>query len=155
MMAPSVSPRETGEIILSEAYCEKNRLELTFFDAFGYDVNEEAFVLGEEDPVCPSLTGMVPQVTQQEDRIVIAGKGFAYILDKRSGLFLSGTRDGNLVMTGGPYLHLTGLALENWELDAFCWEMTDAAVFHVNGHYGKVGVRFDMSIDAEGLLNIV
>lgn len=155
MMAPSVSPRETGEIILSEAYCEKNRLELTFFDAFGYDVNEEAFVLGEEDPVCPSLTGMVPQVTQQEDRIVISGNGFSYTLDQRSGLFLSGTRDGNLVMTGGPYLHLTGLALENWERDAFCWEMTDAAVFHVNGHYGRVGVRFDMSIDAEGLLKVV
>ena len=59
-----------------------------------------------------------------------------------------------MILKGGPHLHLTGLALAPWECDQISYESTDVVTFHVLGHYGKIGVRFDMCIDANGLLQV-
>ena len=48
--------------------------------------------------------------------ITINGDGFALVFSKTTGLITSGTfggRDGAL-LTGGPYLHVTGATLGEW-----------------------------------------
>ena len=152
MLLPTGLPREIVEILIPAAYDKNSLLEMEFFDAFNFSVNEEAFVLGEEPAQYPVLCQAAPEVCEKDDTFVISGTNFSYVLSKKTGLFVSGSKEGKVILTGGPHLHLTGLELASWECDALSYETRDVAEFHVLGHYGKVGVRFDMEIDANGLL---
>ena len=154
MMLPNGLPREIVGIIIPAVYAKDSQLEMEFFDAFDFSVNEEAFVLEEKPAHYPVLCQIAPEVCEKEDTFVISGKDFSYVLSKKTGLFVSGSKEGREVLKGGPHLHLTGLALEPWEFDQLSYEIMDVATFHVSGHYGKVGVRFDINIDASGLLQV-
>lgn len=81
------------------------------------------------------------------------GDQFRLHFSTETGLITAGYVQKELVLTGGPYLHLTGLALAPWKADSFRWEgKTDCAAVFLSGSYGKVRVRFEIRIDRTGFM---
>ena len=144
-----------GEILIPAAFIKSAKLKLDFLDAFHYSVDEEAYILGAEREALPGASGETPVLSEQEETVTVSGADFEYTFSKATGLIACGRKNGQVILTGGPYLKLTGLALAPWEKEQFSWQITgQEAVLTADGAYGKVRVRFEMHIDGSGLLTL-
>lgn len=154
MAGPDLPQRGRGEIVVPAACVPGEALELEFTDPFGNLVDEAYYPLAAPAPALPRLTGGAPDIAETADEVVVSGGGFALRFSKATGLITEGTVGGETVVTGGPHLHLTGLALGPWALDKLAHAAADGcAALRIEGKYGgKVAVAFDIRIDADGLM---
>ena len=62
--------------------------------------------------------GTAPKLRETEESYIVEGKEFRLVISKESGLIVRGYYREEPVITGGPYLHMTGLDLEPWTLES-------------------------------------
>jgi len=150
---PDIPPRCEGLLVIPSPYLPGETLELTFTDSSGFQFDEAVFRLNARRPQLPDLTGGTPYISNEEDFIHIRGREFSLVFSKRIGLITEGCYRNKQVLTGGPFLNLTGLDLEPWRLK-YIDARTSGGCAHISieGFYGKVGVRFHIRIDADGLM---
>lgn len=153
MYGPDLSARMMGELCIPASFVSGKTLVIEFKDAFGNLLDEAEYLLDEPVPQLPKVDGGAPDVLEFENALTVKSDHFSLSFCKETGLIKAGYVDGNLVLSGGPYLHLTGLALAPWEKESFTYViLNEKVVVSIKGAYGKVKVGFDISIDQTGLM---
>lgn len=165
LAGPEAMPGTEGILTISTGCADGKKLEIRLIDSFGFVVDEHVLSLSQKN-ARPHLCGKAPNIfngtmetkeanpAQKQERIV-QGTNFKLIFSETTGLLTAGYYQDELVLTGGPYLHLTGLDLEPWKLDKMeCQEMDDCARISLSGSYGCVKVLFLICIDAEGMMEV-
>lgn len=153
MKGPDLAPGEKGSLLIPVPYKKGDTLTLAFTDPFGNMVEDACRPLGIPVPGLPACCAGAPSLREGENSLIVEGDGFRLYFSTETGLITAGYAEKELVLTGGPYLHLTGLALAPWEPESFRWETRqDCAAVAIAGSYGKVRVRFDLRIDRAGYM---
>ncbi|WP_168118930.1 glycoside hydrolase family 2 TIM barrel-domain containing protein [Paenibacillus sp. HB172176] len=153
LLGPDVPPRGAGRLVIPAAYRSGATLELTFTDPFGFRVDEAVLELDVPAMQSPKLSGTAPAINREGDSIVVAGPTFSIVFSAVTGQITQGYDNGELVLTGGPILNLTGLALGPWKLESIdAVEVSGAAQVILHGRYDKVAVTFVITVDADGLM---
>lgn len=117
IQGPDVPPRGEGLLIIPSRYISGETLELTFIDPFGFQVDEASYSLNVPEPRLPRLAGEEPFMEREGDSLRIIGRNFSLTFSTQTGLITKGYDRNTLVLTGGPTLNLTGLALGPWQLE--------------------------------------
>ncbi len=150
---PDVQPGEKGLLSIPISCLPESRLTLWFADAFGNVVEETEYVFDEPRPELSIPASGAPAIEKGRDGILIRGEHFVLHFSMETGLITEGRVDGIPVVTGGPYLHLTGLCLEPWKLEELeTKRLEHCALVLITGSYGRVKVQFRISIDRLGLM---
>lgn len=156
LYGPDVLPGKEGSLIIPAVFYPGEMLNLTFMDSFGFQVEEKSWMLGGEKIQLPRLSGEAPEVKEDGEFIVVSGLKFRLEFSRETGLITAGYESDRLVITGGPFLHLKGLDLEPWSLEKIEWRKGPECVqINIDGKYGPVGVHFTISIDAQGLMEVI
>lgn len=153
MFGPYVQPFEEGILVFPIPFKKGVKLEITFKDKLGNLVDEAAFVIGGEDHSLPVMSGRCPEIQYEERYVRMLGKDYEISFSREDGMIHEGTWKGQVVVCGGPYLHLTGLPLGKWSL-ASMQVKEEAGYVHIilKGAYDRIQVRFDIRLDSEGLM---
>lgn len=150
---PDVKPGERGTFTIPSICPPGCVMELLFWDAMGRCVEETAYRPDSAETKTPQAMAGAPALCQNEKEILLQGEHFALRFSTETGLITEGSVDGHVVLTGGPRLHLAGLDLWPWALESLeTWKEEQCAVVRILGHYGKVRVRFSVSVDRRGLM---
>ena len=153
MSGPNISPFGAGLMILPIPYEKGRRIELTFTDPAGNQVDEAVFVVGGEQHFLPELDGRCPMVQYKEQEICVQGEDYQIRFSRKDGMITEGIWRGKKVVCGGPYLHMTGLHSAKWILAQMRVKEEENCVHIIlEGAYGKVKVRFDIRMDNSGLM---
>lgn len=148
-----MAPGAQGILAFPVSSLSESGLTLSFTDPFGNLVEDARFHPGETEPELPVLDGGTPDIRFDRDNLTVEGEDFILRFSKETGLITQGYVRGVLTVTGGPYLHLTGLYLKPWQLNEIAGEVTDGcAIVTITGGYGEVRVRFRVRIDRTGLM---
>lgn len=152
-MAPEAGPHEKCTLTFPVTLHPGEPLEVSFMDSQGYQVNEACLVSQAEPVRPPAADGGVPQIRENELYLTLSGDNCELVLSRESGLIVKGTVDGTTVVTGGPHLHMTGLALAPWKLADMRYEnLTKCTVIYVHGNYGRVAVTYRIAFDRRGVM---
>lgn len=150
---PDLAPRTAGQLIIPAVFQSGQHLKLIFTDSFGNLLDDADYLLDENPVILPEVNAGAPELISAEETLLVKGKNFRLTFSTKTGLIISGYADDTLVVTGGPNLHLTGLALAPWEKESFqAAAADDHVLITLIGHYGKVRVQFLIRIDASGLM---
>ena len=153
MKGPDLAPREKGSLLIPVPYQKGDVLTLEFTDPFGNKVEDACRQLDAPVPGLPVCMAGAPSLREEKGGLIVEGDQFRLHFSTETGLITAGYVQKELVLTGGPYLHLTGLALAPWKADSFRWEgKPDCAAVFLSGSYGKVRVRFEIRIDRTGFM---
>ena len=153
IMGPDIPPREEGLIIIPSPYVSGQELTLEFRDAFGFLVDEVRYILDAQPPQIPQLGNTAPSLEKNADNIKISGKDFHLTFSMKTGLIIEGLYKNEVVLKGGPYLHLQGLDLGVWELGEIKTSNDENCIrVNINGAYGKVEAAFVLRVDNNGLM---
>lgn len=156
LTGPKTAPGEEGSITIPVVPGPEEMLELKFTDSFGFTV-EECCLTDSCETGLPTLSGKAPVVEniREKGKQIVRGQDFRLVFSEDTGLMEAGYYQDELVLTGGPYLHLTGLDLEPWTLKEMEVQQADDCVrILLLGAYGGVEVRFGLRIDGEGLMEV-
>lgn len=155
MYGSEAAPGEEGFIQIPATYCAGETLKLAFTDPFGFCVEERAFLLGGRQVTLPLLSNRAPVLERQPGKAIIKGKEFYLVFSEETGLITEGYYNNEKVITGGPFLHLTGLDLEPWKLMGMdIQELSDCVQMNLEGRHGRIGVHYTIRIDSEGLMEV-
>lgn len=155
LSGPEAASGTKAVLEIPASYCPGETLKLQFTDPFGFCVDERALLLGGEKTELPRLISAAPKLRETYDRYIVEGKEFRLVISKDDGLIVRGYFREVPVITGGPYLHMTGLDLEPWELESMeIQELPGCVQVGLQGGYGPVGVHFTIRIDGEGLMEV-
>ncbi|WP_176462557.1 glycoside hydrolase family 2 protein [Paenibacillus odorifer] len=156
IQGPAISPRGEGLLVIPSPFRPGAKLELTFTDPFGYQVDEAMYLLEAQPVQLPCLSGGEPTIEWREKFVRISGLNFSLSFSVETGLITEGYHGNTLLLTGGPFLTLTGLELRPWKLESMdvCPAEGNARIT-LNGSYGEVQVCFVISVDASGLMETV
>ena len=156
MKGPQAAPHTKGTLVIPVLASEGIHIRVDVYDAFHKHVSEEELIYQPAVVTVPALSGSAPMLTEDENTVTISAEDFEVVICKETGLIVKAVRAGETVLTGGPYLHLTGLALAPWKLTSLQYCLTDTcAKIVASGAYDRVKVTFVMQIDAAGLLETV
>ncbi|MCI8800257.1 hypothetical protein NSB25_09170 [Acetatifactor muris] len=182
LMGPKVGPGEEEILKIPVLRGPEEKLELKFTDPFGFTV-EECCLSCPCETSFPAFSGKAPVIERidltemtsdvapvdkawmeaasasdmkagrKKEKIIVKGQDFRLIFSEETGLVEAGYYKEELVLTGGPCLHLVGLDLEPWTLNAMeVQEADDCVRILLQGAYGGVEVCFVLRIDGEGLM---
>jgi len=123
-----IPARHNGEIVIPPRAALKNGavLHLVFTDPRGFVCDEDDVTLGTpaENPVAVAgkTTGQL-SLAQTDDKIQIKGGKMEYVIDRKTGQFISGRLNGRTILTGGPALMILPLQTEACEpVDLGVWK---------------------------------
>jgi hypothetical protein len=170
--------RHNGEIIIPPPKALKNGdgLHLVFTDPRGFVCEEENLVLGKSaEPVtfAEKIAGKL-SITQTDGQIQITGGKVEYVIDRKTGQFVSGKLNGKTILTGGPALMMLPLqteacepvdlgvwkplnnVCENWRADSVSAKTnTDGVVeITVKGSSKEASGGYVIHLDAAGSINV-
>lgn len=169
----SVEPHQKGMLRIPAGQWEEGEpLLIEFFAANGELIDAYRPVLGEERIAYPSmLAGGELSVSEDDDRVVVSGKGFEIPFDKATGLIVNARADGRIIIEKGPFLnlyvnlnHLTGAEVRrtadhftvsetDWQKTSFsCQQQKDDVHVALSGTYKGVRMDFDMKVTPAGEL---
>lgn len=78
------------------------------------------------------------RIREKEKEIWVEGNGFGFYFSSETGLLLEASKDGEVLLTGGPILHVPYLMLGTWQASKVQTAMEEgAAVIRVSGSYAK------------------
>ncbi|MCK5000264.1 MAG: hypothetical protein KAS23_12040 [Anaerohalosphaera sp.] len=169
-----IAPNSKGKLVIpyatDDAAAEK--LMLTFTSPRGFEIDRYAITIGDETSAGDESKTIAakPKVTKADGRVTIAGDGFSYVFDSKTGMIVEGVVGGKKVVTGGPHLlvlalngaggtQMTGTdnyepftdPLANWHEAAVSVTETDAAVvIETTGKYDKAEGTYYISITGDG-----
>lgn len=153
MFGPDVRPFGEGILVFPISFKKGEKLEVTFTDKLGNLLDEALFVIGGTDYLLPGMSGKCPEIQYEEQYIRVAGKDYEIRFSRENGMIQEGVWKNQVVVCGGPYLHLTGLHLGKWSLASMQVNEESGCVHIIlDGAYDQVQVRFDIRLDAEGLM---
>lgn len=139
-------------------------------------IDEYNIPVDPEPRSLPSPAGPAPEVSEDAQRIMIAGEGFQITFNKQNGLIASGSYNGIELISEGPYLHIIGADLSDWKHTGLTTSVEgNEAVVTIDGTYqakpeiprgfdeedGDIPARepvtvettFEVRIDGQGLIN--
>lgn len=155
-----IPPREQGELLLpARNWKEGDVVHLHFFqyDTLLIDVFELPVGMPVKEFYPLAGEGPGPRVSETADGdIVVKGSNFRFVFSQETGLITEGSLNGKTLITGGPYLNLTGGdKLQEWTSEGFTLKQINRdniVVITNKGSYGEVGVVFEIRIDGAGLM---
>ena len=156
-VAESVEPHTEGVITIPDIPANAESVNLKFYTADGTMVDEYRLQLAEMEYRFTPASENPPQIQEKDSEILISGTGFEITFDKGTGLISHAACQGETLITGGPYLHVTGMELGAWTPDS-----ADGISVRTEGKYAAVTlkgcyangqqVRFDIKISGNGIL---
>lgn len=157
----SIAPHAEGVITAPGVSENAKMVNLKFYAPDGNMVDEYNLELSDVQYNFTPASETPPTITgaddEKGDEIVVSGEGFSVIFSKTTGLISNATFKDGALITGGPYLHVTGTSLGSWtpaENDGITAEIKENyAVITLNGTYNNgQGARFDMKISGNGII---
>ncbi len=95
--------------------------------------------------------GSSPGLRQTAKEVVVAGKDFSIVFDKRAGSIKEGIYKGKKLLIGGPQLNLFGMALEGFKIGSVeAVKNEDHVVVNIAGSHGSIGVAYAIRINGAG-----
>jgi hypothetical protein len=127
-----IQARHNGEIIIppSPALQNGDVLHLVFTDPRGFVCDEDDIVLGKPSEPVAAHEESAGELfcTQTDEKIHVRGGKVEYVIDRKTGQFVSGKRNGKTILTGGPALMILPLQTEACEpVDLGVWKPLNAA----------------------------
>ncbi len=147
-----IPPRHEGDIIIPQPAGLTNGsvLHLIFTDPRGFICDEDNVVLGKLQETAPAVepsTGTL-SITQTNDRIQINGGQVEYVVDRKTGQFISGKLNGKMILAGGPALMLLPLQTEACEpVDLGIWKPLNQVGENWQAQSVRAGENADGSAD--------
>jgi beta-galactosidase len=122
-----IPSRHSGELVIQPRVSLKSGdvLHLVFTDPRGFVCDEEKIVIGRAAETIAAVKKNAGKLVIMEDakRIQISGSDANYVIDRKTGQFISGTVRGQTVLTGGPALMILPLQSEACEpVDLGVWK---------------------------------
>ena len=152
----SVEPHAQGILTIpAREWNDGDIINLKFYRPGNILIDEFNLLVGEVDRKCPGPQGPTPKMTEDNSSIQVSGNNFSVDFSKSTGLIRKGQYNGDIIITGGPFVNLVGIDLPAWSLEKISTrtDSTDV-VIQISGFYGDMGVSFDVGIDGSGLLTI-
>ncbi len=138
---------------------DARNVNLKFYTPDGLMVDEYNVELAEVQHNFTPPSETAPLISSNEDtnEIIVSGDGFSVAFSTVTGLITNGSFKDGALITGGPYLHVTGMSLGEWtpeETNGITVDLQENfAVVTLNGTYQNgQGVRFDMKISGNGII---
>lgn len=123
-----VPARHSGEIVIQPQSAPKDgdMLHLVFTDPRGFVCNEVKIVLGKSKQTgvdTETATGGRLEISEAAGKIRVSGSNASYVIDRKTGQFISATVRGKTILTGGPALMILPLQTEACEpVDLGVWK---------------------------------
>lgn len=159
-IAESIKPHSEGVVTAPGISSNAGIVNLKFYTPDGIMVDEYNVELAEVKYSFTPASAHAPDLQVTEKDITVKGEGFSLVLEKSVGLITEGTLDQatGKILTGGPYLHVTGAELGEWIPDEQHGISAETVGSHVvitmKGSYENgPGVVFDMLISGNGIIN--
>lgn len=118
-IAEGIAPHSEGVISVPEFTQNAETVNLKFYTADKKLMIDEYNV--QMDTVSYRFTPAseeAPELKEDADAIQILGDDFEVVFSKETGLITNASYQGKTMVTGGPYLHVTGMSLGAWTKDA-------------------------------------
>lgn len=155
-IAESILPHKEGVISVPGIAGNARTVNLKFYTADGIMVDEYNVELAPINYKFTSASEEGPKYQETEEEIVVSGSDFKIIFSKTSGLISQGSfgKPEDILLTGGPYLQLTGVKLGEWISAGIEAESVDNyVVVTMRGSYANgQGVEFKTKISGNGIL---
>ncbi|WP_339319780.1 glycoside hydrolase family 2 TIM barrel-domain containing protein [Paenibacillus sp. FSL R10-2734] len=119
MMGPDVKPYQQGVLVFPKrAWREAEHVYVKFITTDGitvdeYDLPLAAAIFTFEEERLGSLS-----VEESDDQLSICSEALEIVYSKQTAQIVTATYQGQLLMTGGPRLHLTGEELGEWNAES-------------------------------------
>lgn len=157
MVAESIAPHSEGVITINGISQDAENINLKFYTSDGIMVDETNVALTSKQYSFTPAADQAPSIEDKDREVIVKGDNFSVTFSKESGMIVSGQFRDEVMVTGGPYLHVTGMSLGAWNLEKTegITAVTEDqyAVVTVNGAYDNgQGVRFDMKISGNGII---
>ncbi|MGL4738055.1 MAG: hypothetical protein ACRCW2_11445, partial [Cellulosilyticaceae bacterium] len=157
VMLPEIKEREWGMIELEDKrWYGHEQILLTFYSQDGILIDSYRIPLVvPQRKTMPPMIG-APVLKEVDGQIHIEGEAFELVLDTHTGKIQSGKYKEQLLLVGGPHLHVGGKELGVWLLD----QETGIQIQHTSsqvkvstrGSYGDLAVKFVMAISDNGVM---
>ena len=155
----SIEPHSEGVITVPGVSKESGQINLKFYTADGVMVDEYNIQMSEVQYTFTPASEYPPELDESENEITVSGENFEVNFSKETGMISSAFIDGadGALITGGPYLHVTGTELGAWNPDAeegLTAEIEEnQAVITMKGRYESGSfVTFRVSISGNGII---
>lgn len=150
---PDLAPGESGSLLLpARDWRDGDIIHLTFRGRDGVLIDKYRIAIDAPAATPPlEAPAPAPEIRQEPERIVVAGRDFALSFNRQTRLLERGKFRGQTLLTGGPTLNLLGADLQPWTgtgLSAV--KEGGSVVVHIGGNHGPVAVRFELRIDGQG-----
>jgi len=150
---PDAQPHEIAALIFPVRLTSGETLEIAILDSQGYQVNEAKLVYNQNLLSVPSADAGAPGISEDDNYLTLTGENCELILSKETGLIVKGSVNGQTVVSGGPCLHLEWFPLAPWKLqNMHCEALSNCAIVHLRGTYGKIAVSFRIAFDKAGTM---
>ncbi len=156
----SIAPHGAGTITVPGISKDADSVNLKFYTADGIMVDEYNVELAVVQYSFTPAGTTAPAVKETGDAITVSGEDFSVVFSKETGLITEGSfgAEQKVLLTGGPYLHVTGTSLGKWTPDVqngIAVKIVDnQAVVTLNGTYDNgQGVQFTMKISGNGIID--
>ena len=165
----NLEAHKRGEITIPKNnWVNDTKLNICFYQNDTMLVDEYNIQMGEkvlELPVCKTGTLDIKDLNEE---LVIAGKNFELIIDKKVGLLENVKINGEELIKSGPYINLkipgnrvqySTITMEdyaeNWNCTDFKYEVNEGIItISTEGKYDKIDAIFLIKIDENGIFNI-
>jgi len=155
LKGPDIQPHAEGSLeIPYENWQNNDQLELKFIDQYNRLIDHYLLRISPDKISFQEPVGPAPKIKESKFDITVSGKDFEIVFDKKNGLIKSGICNDQLLITGGPYFHLTGgEKTDKWVLkDIKAQKEKDEAVIKISGSNEPVEINFEVRIDGTGLI---
>lgn len=111
---PAIAPHGQGNIFLPGEWDSAQKVNLQFYTADGIMVDEYNLDLTNAKICFEPASETPPALEESENELVVRGGDFSVTFDKETSQIKEAVHQDTVLITGGPYLHVTGMALGDW-----------------------------------------
>lgn len=153
----SIEPHTNGVISIPGISKNTKNVNLKFYTPDEIMVDEYNVKLAVVQYEFTPAGDTPPEIHESDEEILIKGETFDVSFSKENGLITSARFQNQVLLTGGPSLHVTGTSLGKWSLgegeELTADIVDDCAVVTINGNYQSgQGVCFKVKISGNGII---
>ncbi|MGN0277698.1 MAG: glycoside hydrolase family 2 TIM barrel-domain containing protein [Hominisplanchenecus sp.] len=156
-VAESIIPHSQGVITVPGITENAESVNLKFYTADGIMVDEYNIQTAEVEYYFTPAGNTAPETEDTVNELLVTGDDFSVRFDKKTGLISQAMYQDKTLITGGPYLHVTGMELGTWTPDSsegVAAKIVDHyAVVTLKGSYANgQRVQFELKISGNGII---
>ncbi|HCT92525.1 MAG TPA: hypothetical protein DF613_14280 [Lachnospiraceae bacterium] len=156
-IAQSIEPHKEGIIKVGGISGSPDSVNLKFYTSDGLMADEYQVDLNKASYSFTPPSDVTPTIADTTEAVTVSGDEFSVAFGKETGLIEKAEFGGKTMITGGPYLHVTGMSLGDWTPDEEegiqVTEEDNCAVATMKGSYANgQGVEFTVRISGNGIL---